>query len=115
MYLSVCVCVCGFKITMAGPASLSESNLWGVPLVQLIRHQPTSDSYRGDFQTASRRRVCMYVCNLNCIMFVIRFMDHVCMYLYIRPSGGYWTSCAGVDIVTIKDITAGYDSTNPPG
>ena len=27
------------------------------------------------------------------------------------PSGSYWTDCAGVKILAIKDITVGYDST----
>jgi len=30
------------------------------------------------------------------------------------PTGGYWTSCAGSDVIFVKDITKGYDSTNPP-
>lgn len=29
------------------------------------------------------------------------------------PTGGYWTECAGSQIVAIKDITVGYDSTTP--
>jgi phosphomannomutase len=31
------------------------------------------------------------------------------------PSGGYWTHCVGQRIVTLKDITKGYDSTSSDG
>jgi hypothetical protein len=30
-------------------------------------------------------------------------------------SGGYWTNCAGEKIISVKDITKGFDSTNLPG
>ncbi len=44
-----------------------------------------------------------------------RLTDRIFERLRTKEDGsstGYWSSCAGVDIVTIKDITNGYDSTS---